>query len=127
MPDGDARGRPSGGEVPHDPPAEEPRAAKHADHYHDIPLAACDSKDAGGFGSRRAARKIGTAEGRWPVSCSHDLRTVEEPGADQIGIRRVRVVEHGLEETGAGQIGASERRRAQDRAAQIRPAQVCPE
>ena len=37
MPDCDAHGRPLGGEAPHEPPAEESRAAEHADRGHGIP------------------------------------------------------------------------------------------
>ena len=45
MPDRDAHSRSLGGEALHEPPAEEPRAAEHADRGHGIPSGMLDQVD----------------------------------------------------------------------------------
>jgi hypothetical protein len=61
-----------------------------------------------------------------PVPRGHELRAVEEPGAEEIDAREVRIVEDGLEEVGAGEIRADQDGTAENCAAQIRLAKICP-
>src|SRR5206468_716246 len=64
------------------------------------------SRSVGSGGNWGAACKLGISEGRLPVPRGHELRAIEESGADEIGAGEIGPVEDGLEEVGANLIGA---------------------